>query len=1065
VIGSLLKRIFDTNERQLAQLRPIVEEINALEPQMEALTDAQLHGRADHFRHRLEDGETLDDILPEAFAVVREGAKRVLGMRPFDVQLMGGIVLHQGKVAEMKTGEGKTLTATMPLYLNALSGRGAHLVTTNDYLVRWQAEWMGKLYEFLGLTVGHIQHGMRSQERKAMYQRDITYVENSELGFDYLRDNMAPSPDRLVLRDLHYCIIDEVDSILIDEARTPLIISGTPEASEQYYEEIDRIVRRLKGTHEEPEEGPDGRKIEPDADYMIDEKFHQVALTERGSRKIERALGIDNLEDPRYIEIKHHVQNSLKAHGLFKRDFDYVVKDGEVIIVDEFTGHLQPGRRYSDGLHQAIEAKEGVRIQQARQTVASITYQNFFKLYHKLAGMTGTAKTEEDEFRTIYGVDVVVIPTNRPVIREDHPDVVYKTAEAKYRGIIDEIINCYVREQPTLVGSRSVEVSEHLSERLKADRLNLHCLARLGQWELHNNDRAVEDKQTREEFLEILRTPIRPIPQAQNERQRSSLDRAEAVRVLRALKIDPEPTKRENLERLLDIIGITENGELSASDRERYLDRLEEAVSTGIPHNVLNAKYHEREGEIIANAGRRGAVTIATNMAGRGVDIVLGGQPEDGEGVIKEEYEKVKEIGGLHIIGSERHESRRIDNQLRGRAGRQGDPGSSRFYVSLEDELMRLFAPDRFGMLMGGWPEEEAIEARLVSRSIERAQEKVEARNFEIRKNTLKYDDVMNVQRKLIYEQRRRVLEGEDISGAVLDMVDRTVGRLVETYGDPELPIRWANQIVDAMLEIERSGRELTAETVAEAFRASEVPGLDQALPPSEAARMDPFDRRTRVEDVCTGIWLRRYHSALNDAVPGLGDRVEIEELVGEDRDAQKQMLQERARELYKEKERAVGEELMRQIERTWLLRIVDSRWMQHLKDMDFLREGIHLRAYGQRDPLIEYTKEAHELFQALLQSIAEDLTQAVLLTEVAAEQQGVAVRDMEASQAEAPDAARMEAQARQQTAEDVETPMTQAAEEMQGKGRTYVAEKEPGRNDPCPCGSGKKYKHCCMDK
>jgi len=1054
VIG-ILKRVFDVNERELARLRPIVEQVNALEPEMEALSDGELYGRTDHFRHRLEQGETLDDILPEAFAVVREGSKRVLGMRPFDVQVMGAAVLHQGKVAEMKTGEGKTLTATMPLYLNALAGRGAHLVTTNDFLVRWQAEWMGRLYEFLGLTVGHIQHGMNAEERRAMYLCDITYVENSELGFDYLRDNMAGTPERLVLRDLYYAIIDEVDSILIDEARTPLIISGTPEQSEQYYEAIDQIVRRLQGTHEEPEEGPDGRKIEPDADYMIDEKFHQVALTARGQQKVERALGIDNLENPEYIEIKHHVQNSLKAHGLYHIDDDYVVvrQEGEpeVVIVDELTGHLQPGRRYADGLHQAIEAKEGVRVQQARQTVASITYQNFFKLYDKLAGMTGTAKTEEDEFRTIYGMPVVVIPTNRPVVRIDHPDVVFKTEEAKFRGVVNEIIDCFVREQPTLVGSRSVDVSERISARMSAERLNLHTLAWLGLDELHNGARDL-DKQTREEYFAALRTPI---PQ---------MSRAETVKILRALEITPDPLAPENIDRMLRLVGsVDENTDESLLPR--YRDRLHQAISEGIPHNVLNAKQHEREGQIIAEAGRRGAVTIATNMAGRGVDIVLGGKPDEGEEVNPEEYEFVKSVGGLHVLGSERHESRRIDNQLRGRSGRQGDPGSSRFYVSLEDELMRLFAPDRFSLLMGGWPEEEAIEARLVSRSIERAQEKVEARNFDMRKNTLKYDDVMNVQRSLIYDQRRRVLEGEDIEEAVLAMVEQTVQERLETFGDPELPARWAEQVLAALDEAERQD-ELTEKAASAALQASQVPGIEGALPAAELLRLEPFDRRAAIEDVCQHIWLRRYHSALDEAVPGLGELVEPHELEQGDRETQAEMLKQRARELYDAKEQAVGSELMRRIERSWLLRIIDMRWMQHLKDMDFLREGIYLRAYGQRDPLLEYTKEAHALFQSLLQGIAEDMTRAVLLTEVAAQQQDVAVRGMETGQAEVPDAAEAEARAQVQAqGEDVATPMTEAAEEMTEKGRTYVAAREPGRNDPCPCGSGKKYKHCCLGK
>ncbi len=1032
----------------IAALRPRVEAINALEPEFERLSDDELARKTDEFRGRLEQGETLDDLLPEAFAVVREGSKRSLGMRPFDVQMMGAAVLHDGKVAEMKTGEGKTLTATMPMYLNALAGRGVHLVTTNDFLVRWQAEWMSRLFEALGMTVGYIQHTMRATERRAMYQRDITYVENSELGFDYLRDNMAGSPERLVLRDLNYAIIDEVDSILIDEARTPLIISGMPEQSEQFYDEIDRIVSRLRGTREQPEEGPDGKKIEPDADYWVDEKFHQVTLTEEGQRKVEKALQIDNLEHPEYIEIKHHIQNSLKAHGLYHRDDDYVVKEGEVMIVDEFTGHLQPGRRYADGLHQAIEAKEKVRIQQARQTVASITYQNFFKLYNKLAGMTGTAKTEEDEFRTIYGMPVVVVPTNRPVVRRDHPDVVYKTQEAKYRGVVDEIIDCYVREQPVLVGSRSVEVSELIGARLTPERLSLHAMARIGQFDLHDG-RSDIDKEKREEYLEVLRSPV------------PEVRRQDVIKVLREMGLKPDPLDRDNLERLLSIIGSA-NDPRAESEYEHFIDRLRSAVELGIPHNILNAKQHEREGQIIADAGRAGAVTIATNMAGRGVDIVLGGRTDDG-GRTEELYERVKEIGGLHILGSERHESRRIDNQLRGRSGRQGDPGSSRFYVSLEDELMRLFAPDRFSLLMGGWPEEEAIEARLVSKSIENAQSKVEARNFDIRKNTLKYDDVMNVQRALIYEQRRRVLEGEDLREPVLAMVEQVVEEKVHTFGDPELPTRWTNQIEEALANYEREAGELTEEGVAQALRDTEIPGIETALPPDRLLAMDPFDRRAIIEDICEGIWLRRYHMALDEGVPGLGALVDFEELTDGDRERQEELARDHARRLYERKEQSVGSELMREIERTWLLRIVDRRWMQHLKDMDFLREGIYLRAYGQRDPLIEYTKEAHALFEALLQSIAEDLTQAVLLTEVATERQDVAVEGMEAGQAQAPDAAQMAAS--EAPGESVDTPMSQAADEMTEKGHTYVADEEPGRNDPCPCGSGLKYKYCCIDK
>ncbi|MBD3293541.1 MAG: hypothetical protein GF393_11500, partial [Armatimonadia bacterium] len=692
---------------------------------------------------------------------------------------------------------------------------------------------------------------------------------------------------------------------------------------------------------------------------------------------------------------------------------------------------------------------ERVRVQQARQTVASITYQNFFKLYDKLAGMTGTAKTEEDEFRTIYGMPVVVVPTNKPVIRADHPDVVYKTEESKYRGVVDEIIDCYVREQPVLVGSRSVEVSELVGARLTPERLSLHAMARLGQFELHD-DRADVSKDEREEHLELLRTPI------------PEMRRSELIKTLRAIGMKPDPLERENLERLLAIIGTLED-ERAEEEYERFLDRIESAVGQGIPHNILNAKQHEREGQIIADAGQAGAVTIATNMAGRGVDIVLGGRTEEG-GKDPEQYERVKQIGGLHILGSERHESRRIDNQLRGRSGRQGDPGSSRFYVSLEDELMRLFAPDRFGMLMGGWPEEEAIEARLVSKSIENAQSKVESRNFDIRKNTLKYDDVMNVQRSLIYEQRRRVLEGESLKEPVQEMVAQVVEEKVDTFGDPELPMRWANQVEDALGEYERNEGELTRKGVAEVLRSTEIPGIETALPPEELLEMDPFDRRGNVEQICQGIWLRRYHMALDEGVPGLGQRVPIDELADGDRERQKELAKEKARELYQRKEETVGSELMREIERSWLLRIIDRRWMQHLKDMDFLREGIHLRAYGQKDPLIEYTREAHALFEAMLQSLAEDLTQAVLLTEVATERQDVAVDGMEASQADAPDAAQMEAQA-QQGGEQVETPMTEAADQMTEQGQTYVADDEPGRNDPCPCGSGLKYKQCCIDK
>jgi len=984
----LLRRIFDANEREIARLRPRVARINALEPEIIKLSDGELAGRADHFRHRLSEGATLDDILEGAFAVVREGAKRVLGERPFDVQLMGAIVLHEGNVAEMKTGEGKTLAATMPLYLNALTGRGAHLVTTNDYLVRWQAEWMGQLYEFLGLSVGYLQHHMSASERQAMYGKDITYVQNSELGFDYLRDNMAGRPESLVMPHLHYAIIDEVDSILVDEARTPLIISGMPEQSEQFYDEIDRIVRRLDGTTEQPEPGPDGKKVEPDADYMVDEKQHQTALTGRGQKKVEKALGIDNLSAAEYLEIAHHVNNSLKAHGLYDADDDYVMKDGEVVIVDEFTGHLQPGRRYSDGLHQAIEAKEGVRVQRARQTVATITYQNFFKLYEKIAGMTGTAKTEEGEFRQIYGMSVVMIPTNEPIVRRDHADIIYKTQEAKHRGIVDEIINMYVREQPVLVGSRSVEVSEFIGRRLAPEPLQLHVLVRVLQQRLMDSPPGLS-KQERNEHLELLRTPIR------------DLKRSDLHKVARALEVEMDPAAPENLEAILGLTG-TITDDTPEELVNRCLKRLEATFTEGVPHDILNAKYHEEEGRIIAEAGRPGKVTIATNMAGRGVDIVLGGKPEDAkQRLVPEAYEKVKGVGGLHILGSERHESRRIDNQLRGRSGRQGDPGGSRFYVSLEDELMRLFAPQRFGILMKGWPEEEPVEARLVSRSIERAQEKVELIHFDQRKYTLKYDDVMNVQRAVIYGERRRVLEGEDLHDAVLEMVDKTVEGVVERYASSE---------------------------------------------------MHPEDRD-----------LDAMYTELQEAVPGIGSVVSLADIREMQPQEVKEKLQEAARELYGEREQAIGPELMRHIERSWLLRIIDARWMQHLREMDDLRDSIGLRAYGQRDPLLEYQKEAYDYFETLLGHIADDMTKAMLLTEVVAETREREVSDLEERQEAVPVPAAGGPE--EQAAEEVETPMTEAAEEMLEGPRTYHAPKEPGRNDPCPCGSGKKYKHCCMGK
>jgi len=966
MMGSVLSgilRLFDPNEKTLGRLRKRVLMVNELEPQMEALVDDDFPRKTEEFRGRLQQGETVEDLLPESFALTREAARRVLGERPYDVQLIGGMVLHEGKIAEMRTGEGKTLTATLPLVLNALTGQGAHLVTTNDFLVRWQAQWMGQVYGFLGMTVGYIQHDMDSQQRQQMYSRDITYVENSELGFDYLRDNMAGHPDLLCLPELHYAIVDEVDSILVDEARTPLIISGRPRQTVQFYEGIDRVIKRLR-----PSTNQADKEAEPDGDYIVDEKFHQAALTERGQEKVERTLGIGNLSDPEYLDIAHHVNSSLKAHTLYKSDVHYVVKDGEVIIVDEFTGHLQPGRRYSDGLHQAIEAKEGARVEEARQTVATITYQNFFRLYDKLAGMTGTAKTEEAEFVRIYGMTVVVIPTNRPVQRIDSPDIVFKTAEAKYRAIAEDILSAYVREQPTLVGTRSVEVSEYVSSRLASDRLQTQLLVSACVNRLYDSKDLQISKDTRNEYLAVLRVGVEQI------------DRHALRPIAKALGVPMKMDTDEALDGLLGMLQVTDET-TGDTDRQRYRERLLQVLREGVPHNILNAKHHEREGEIIAQAGRPGAVTVATNMAGRGVDIVLGGKPEDDRKLDPELQDKVRSLGGLHIVGVERHESRRIDNQLRGRSGRQGDPGSSRFCVSLEDELMRLFGPERFGMFLNSWPEEEAIEHNIVTRSIERAQQKVEMRNFDMRKHTVKYDDVMNKQREVIYGDRRRVLMGEDISESVRNMVQRTVKSVVETY---------------ASLDLHADDRDIDS-----------------------------------------------LYAALVEAVPGIDDGLSIDDVWDLNGPHLTDDLCERAVEFYKQREALIGSELMRQIERSWLLRTIDNNWMQHLQEMDYLRDSVHLRAYGQLDPLLQYQKEAYEYFDSLLEHIARDMTRALLTTEVVIEQKGVEVEDMAEG-----------------------TPMTEAAEEHRGAGRrTYTKADEPGRNDPCPCGSGKKYKKCCMLK
>ncbi|WP_422447595.1 preprotein translocase subunit SecA [Thermoanaerobacterium sp. DL9XJH110] len=832
MLGILNKILGKSNEREIKKLNKIVEEVNSWEPKITELSDEELRKKTDEFRERLSKGETLDDLLPEAFAVVREAARRTLGMRPFDVQVLGGIVLHQGRIAEMKTGEGKTLVATMPAYLNALTGRGVHVVTVNDYLARRDSEWMGKIYKFLGLEVGLIVHGLDYEERKRAYSADITYGTNNEFGFDYLRDNMVLYKEHMVQRELNYAIVDEVDSILIDEARTPLIISGQAEESTDIYYKFARFVPRLK-------EGED---------YTVDEKAHSVMPTEKGIKKAESFLGVENLYDEENMELLHHFQQALKAHALMKIDRDYVVKDGQVIIVDEFTGRLMFGRRYSDGLHQAIEAKEGVKVEHESKTLATITFQNYFRMYRKLAGMTGTAATEEEEFRKIYGLDVVVIPTNKPMIRVDYPDVVFKTEKGKFQAVVREIEECYRRGQPVLVGTVSIEKSELLSAMLK---------------------------------------------------------------------------------------------------------------KKGIPHEVLNAKYHEKEAEIVARAGQKGAVTIATNMAGRGTDIVLG--------------EGVAELGGLHIIGTERHEARRIDNQLRGRAGRQGDPGSSRFYISLEDDLMRLFGSDNIKGIMDklGLEEDQPIEHPLITRAIENAQKKVEARNFDIRKHVLEYDDVMNTQREVIYSQRRKVLEEENLKDSIKDMIVQVVDRLLDIYAGKEIhPEEW------------------------------DLKGLSEYL-------ADIFQIKGEI-------------------LPG-----DVEKMSRED---VRQSIIEKALSAYERKEAELGAETMRELERFIMLKVVDQKWMDHIDAMDQLREGIGLRAYGQRDPLVEYKIEGYEMFQEMIKNIQEDTLRYLFRMQVKTAPQ------------------------RQQKTYNV----TYSHGGSDEKPQPVRKEKKIGRNDPCPCGSGKKYKKCC---
>ena len=904
----LIKSLFgDYSKREIKRIQPLCDKVLGLEETYRAMSEEELRAQTDKLRDRLQMGESTDDILPDAFAVCREACDRVLGMRPFPVQILGGIILHQGRIAEMKTGEGKTLVATLPAYLNALSGEGVHIVTVNDYLARRDSEWMGKVYRYMGLSVGLIVHDLDNNARREAYAADITYGTNNELGFDYLRDNMVIYKENKVQRPHHFAIVDEVDSILIDEARTPLIISGQGDKSTDLYQQADHFAKTLKITKVKEMDAKEEQDT-VEGDYIVDEKARTATLTQSGVKKAEQAFGVENLMDPDNVTLLHHINQAIKARGVMTRDVDYVVKDGQVIIVDEFTGRLMFGRRYNEGLHQAIEAKEGVKVERESKTLATITFQNYFRLYRKLSGMTGTAKTEETEFQQIYKLDVVEIPTNKPMIRNDLSDVIYKTEKGKFSAVIDQIVECHERQQPVLVGTISIEKSEHLSKLLK---------------------------------------------------------------------------------------------------------------QRGVPHVVLNAKHHDREAEIVAQAGKIGAVTIATNMAGRGTDIKLGGNAEylakaemrrlgfseelivestgfgetDDEEIlgarrtfqeleakykeeIRPEEEAVKEAGGLFILGTERHESRRIDNQLRGRAGRQGDPGASRFYLSLEDDLMRLFGGERINHLMEmlGIDEDTPIENKMLTNSIESAQRKVEERNFGIRRDVLQYDDVMNRQRELIYGQRDKVLDGENIRESVVGMIRESIGATVAQYTAGDDHEEWN---LDGLREYYAGW--LTTE---DDFRY-------------DAQQMEDLGREELTEQ-----------------------------------------LIDKAMKIYEEKETNYGP-LIRELERVVLLKTVDRYWMDHIDNMEELRKGIHLRAYGQKDPVVLYRMEGFDMFDQMIASIRED-TARLMLT--------VQIRQKEEPKRE------QVAKPTATSADGTDRPRTV---------RKTAAQKV-GRNDPCPCGSGKKYKKCC---
>ena len=903
------------SEKEVKRVQPLVKKINDLEPDMEKLSDRELRGKTDEFKKRLKEGETLDDLLPEAFAVVREAAKRVLGMRHFDVQLIGGIILHQGRIAEMKTGEGKTLVATLPVYLNALTEKGVHVITVNDYLAKRDSEWMGKVYKFLGLTVGLSIAGMNPQEKQKAYACDVTYGTNNEFGFDYLRDNMVIYKDQLVQRGLHYAIVDEIDSILIDEARTPLIISGRGTQSSDLYKKADKFVSKLTPKVIVEEDVKDYEQAEDNEkyDYIVDLKAKSASLTQKGIKKAEEEFGLTNFNDIENSELVHNVNQALRAHGIMKKDIDYIVKDGEVLIVDEFTGRIMYGRRYNNGLHQAIEAKEHVKIADESKTLATITFQNYFRMYDKLSGMTGTAMTEADEFEEIYKLDVVEIPTNKPMIRKDNPDIIYKNEDAKFRAVINDIKESHAKGQPVLVGTVSIEKSEKLSKLLSKE---------------------------------------------------------------------------------------------------------------GIKHEVLNAKSHEKEAAIVAQAGKYGAVTIATNMAGRGTDIMLGGNSEflakqemkrlrfspelieqstafnetDNEEIlnarkkykeleekfdkqIKEEKQKVIEAGGLKIIGTERHESRRIDNQLRGRSGRQGDPGESRFYIGLDDDLMKIFGGDVITKVYNtlGADENMPIQSKVISKAVERAQKKVEGRNFTIRKNVLQYDDVMNTQRETIYAERRQVLDGKDLKDNVITMMDNVIEGTVNSYNSDE-----------------------------------------------------GINKEALSQDILTTLGIKDIE-ALKDKKPNATKVIDE--------------IKEKAHKKYDEKEQDFGEKMLRELERVVILKIVDERWMDHIDAMDELKDGIGLRAYGQRDPVVQYRIEGYDMFEQMISDIQVNVVKIL----------------MNARKREGTPTRQESVKITGEGFED-ETISLKGSAPTGEKSHTPYVNKEPkiGRNDPCPCGSGKKYKNCC---